>query len=220
MRRSGTDARAVLDAWRARGADRLDPVRFRFLDALALRAAGYGGEARRLLDERLSRLLEAYAEDLERAADDGHADGGARPCEPAGSALAGLLGHMAGLAATREDAPATAGPALQPPPFPALPALDEFRRIWSGIRTESQLRQTLEQVPANAGPLNSGALVHRSVALMREVSPGYLQCFLSYVDVLSGMEQLNDHGALSGPGTPRTASGRKRTRDKPRKRSE
>ncbi|MFP4906442.1 DUF2894 domain-containing protein, partial [Paraburkholderia sp. BR14261] len=52
-------ARALLDAWRARGADQLDPVRFHFIEALERRAAAHAGEARRLLDARLAQLLKA-----------------------------------------------------------------------------------------------------------------------------------------------------------------
>ena len=59
---------ARLQAWRAQGADRLDPLRFALLEALAVRAPRHAGRARMLLDERLAVRLEAYARDLERAA--------------------------------------------------------------------------------------------------------------------------------------------------------
>jgi hypothetical protein len=52
---------AQLDAWRKRGAHRLDPARFRAIEALALRAGRHSGEARRLLDARLSELMAEYA---------------------------------------------------------------------------------------------------------------------------------------------------------------
>ena len=45
-------------------------------------------------------------------------------------------------------------------------------------------------VPADAGPLNSGMLLHRALQLMRAVSPGYLQHFIAYADTLSSLEQL------------------------------
>ncbi len=60
----------------------------------------------------------------------------------------------------------------------------------------------LDHVPANAGPLNSSSLVHRSLALMREVSPGYLRHFLSYVDALAWPGQLGGDGAVPGNDTP------------------
>src|SRR5690606_2908910 len=56
--------------------------------------------------------------------------------------------------------------------------------------TGLRLRQSQLQVPENAGPLNSSHLIHRSLLLMQERSPGYLQHFLSYIDTLSWMEQL------------------------------
>jgi hypothetical protein len=96
--------------------------------------------------------------------------------------------------------------------------LDDFRKLWSRLRTESQLRQSLEQVPTNAGPLNSGNLVHRSITLMRELSPGYLQQFLAYVDALTWIEQMNNGGALVVQEAPRAVGSKKRARSKPRER--
>lgn len=104
--------------------------------------------------------------------------------------------------------------------FPELPALDQFQKLWSRMRTESQLRQSLQHAPENAGPLNSSALVHRSIALMRDLSPGYLQHFVSYVDDLSSLEQLG-HGAAAQPrDVPQAATIGKRPRAKARSRRE
>ena len=61
-------ARATLDAWRASGADRLDPVRFHLLDALTRRAVRHGGETRRVIERRLSGLLGEYTAEVERTA--------------------------------------------------------------------------------------------------------------------------------------------------------
>jgi hypothetical protein len=95
--------------------------------------------------------------------------------------------------------------------------LDEFQRLWSRVRTESQLRQSLAPVPENAGPLNSSALVHRALGVMRDVSPGYLQHFLGYVDDLAWMERVGERGAPSNDGAPQPATIGKRVRKKPRK---
>nr|WP_063570573.1 DUF2894 domain-containing protein [Luteibacter rhizovicinus] len=104
--------------------------------------------------------------------------------------------------------------------YPELAALDQFQKLWSRMRTESQLRQSLEHAPENAGPLNSSALVHRSIALMRDLSPGYLQHFVSYVDDLSSLEQLG-HGAAAMPrDVPQAATIGKRPRAKARSRRE
>lgn len=195
----------TLDAWREQNADRLNPMRFHFIEALERRTAGHGGEARRILDDRLSKLLEAYADDLEVAASSVDAVASSTtPPSPDRGALGGLVDHISN------------GVAPRPSTFPALEALDDFRKIWSELRTDSQVRQSLEQVPTNAGPLNSGNLVHRSLTLMRELSPEYLQQFLSYVDTLSWMEQMNEGGALAIKDGPRAMGPRKRARAKPR----
>src|SRR5260370_30125696 len=211
----------MLDAWRERGADRMDPVRFHFIEALDRRAAGHSGEARRILDDRLSKLLAAYADDLESAASKaGDAGSAGSLCEPARGALAGLIDYIASHAPADGDGPAAGNAVPRPPSYPELEVLDDFREIWSKVSTERQLRQSLEQVPGNAGPLNSSSLVHRSLSLMRELSPGYLQQFLSYVDALSWMEQMNGGGALAGKDLPPARGGRKRARGKPRQRRE
>jgi len=206
---AASGARAMLDAWRERGADRLDPVRFRFIEALDRRAAGHSGEARRILDDRLSKLLEAYAGDLESAASRAAATS---PGEPARGALAELIDYMASQAPSDSDGP----PAVpRPSSYPELEMLDYFREIWTKLSTERQFRQSLAQVPGNAGPLNSSSLVHRSLSLMRKLSPGYLQQFLSYVDALSWMEQMNG-GASAEKDAPRSGNARKSARGKPR----
>jgi hypothetical protein len=217
MSPSGARARTILDAWREQHADRLDPMRFHIMEALERRAANHGGAVQRLLEDRLSTLLDAYADDLAAATVRvGNADNATTSRAPARGALAARVDHLA----TRGEDLGAGDVASGPAPFPALPALDEFRKIWTKIRTDSHLRQSLVQGPTNAGPLNSGALAHRSIALMRELSPGYLQQFLSYLDDLSWMEQINDRRAAAAKDAPAAASTRKRTRDKSRRRRE
>ena len=70
-----------------------------------------------------------------------------------------------------------------------LTTLRKYRGVWSRLSAEQRLRQTLAQVPAQAGPLNSHHLVHRALATMQEVSPAYLQRFVSHVDALLSLEQ-------------------------------
>ncbi|SAK47990.1 hypothetical protein AWB76_01124 [Caballeronia temeraria] len=172
-----TPARAMLDAWRANGDDRANPVRFHLIDALDKRAAAYEGETRRLLDQRIARLLDAYRIDIERAAwPDASKDGGER------GPLATLVDDIAKASSMHETSHAE--------------LLEYFRAVWSKVSAEKQLRDSLAQVPKNAGPLNSSSLVHRSLSFMREVSPGYLQQFLAYVDALSWMEEMNGPGVI------------------------
>lgn len=266
-------AQHTLDAWRERGADRLDPVRFRFIDALRRRAAAHGGDARRLLDARLAALIDAYAADLRRAESNGDAcecagapapapapapasssssssstspaptpaapsttttsPAASSPDEPARGPLAALLDYIGSRERPTASAPdetraapasSTASGRVALRAEPEL--LDYFRETWSKLSADSQLRASLEQVPKNAGPLNSSSLVHRSLSLMRELSPEYLRQFLSYVDALSWLQQMNGdeaatgdeaaRGAVGGGGASASASAKKNTRKRSR----
>lgn len=245
-------AQHTLDAWRERGADRLDPVRFRFIDALRRRAAAHGGDARRLLDARLAALIDAYAADLRRAESNGDAcecagapaptpapasssssssstspaptpaapsttttsPPASSPAEPARGPLAALLDYIGSRERPTASAPDETRAAPASPTASGRVALraepellDYFRETWSKLSADSQLRASLEQVPKNAGPLNSSSLVHRSLSLMRELSPEYLRQFLSYVDALSWLQQMNGDEAATGDEAARGAVG-------------
>ncbi|VWC52430.1 hypothetical protein BLA23254_08016 [Burkholderia lata] len=201
MTSDATHVRATLDAWREQGADRLDPVHFHRIDALERRAAALDGDARALLDARLATLLEGFAEVVARAGETATASGAAGA--PVRGALAELVERLA------RDAQADRR-GLDPE------LVDYFRTMWSKVRTEQQYRQSLDQVPRNAGPLNSNSLVHRSLATMRELSPAYLQQFLSYVDALAWLEDLAGGGAQPEKEAPRAKAVKKGTRSKSR----
>lgn len=203
------DAQATLDAWRDSGADRVDPVRFRFLDAMARRAAAMDGLARQLLDARLADLLHAYEGRLE--ANSAAADAGASEAARSAGALAGLIDYLAdpdppgGVSGWTRD---TLGLRAT---YPDVQMLDYFRGVWSRVSADRQVRQSQEQVHKNAGPLNSNQLVHRALSLMRELSPGYLQQFLSYTDALMWMEQLQAVTAPAPKETARAGAGKSAT---------
>ncbi|MBO1113612.1 DUF2894 domain-containing protein [Bordetella petrii] len=201
------DIQATLDAWRARGADRADPLRFNVIAALAGRAARHDGEARRVLDARLAELVRQYEARAAGAA----GEPAPQPAAPAG--LAALLDYIETGAAP--DAPAHAGAgadarARRRGQYPELDLLDYFQATWARLSTDRQLRQSQEQVHENAGPLNSNHLVHRALSLMRQQSPGYLHQFLSYLDALSWVDQLSNNGGLAAkPAARAKKSGRK-----------
>ncbi len=241
-----------LAAWRAEHAERLDPLRFRFLEALARRTEAQQGKARELLEQKLSALLDAYAAALAEApqgAGDADAEAVVRAMQP--GPLSALLAqyrpataeatahsgqetdvgpHVETDTETSTATDATDADAAAPSHTPTasaaarlaapqLPAVENARRLWTELRSRSQLRQSLQPAPADAGPLNSGVLVHRALALMRTLSPGYLQHFLSYVDALSWLQQLQEAGALATPQKSGSAAGKPATpRSKPRKR--
>jgi hypothetical protein len=73
-----------------------------------------------------------------------------------------------------------------------LASVRRFRRAWESGRTLDQLEQALARSPANAGPLNSHALVVRSLGLMGELSTDYLRRFLVYAQALQWLEKARE----------------------------
>ncbi len=134
-----------------------------------------------------------------------------RPSSKAASPLADLLDHLAGQAPHKY--------AGKPPGSKLteeLPEVDYFQKTWSRLSTGLRLQQSQRHVPDNAGPLNSSHLIHRSLLLMQERSPGYLQHFLSYIDTLSWMEQLTADTTLP-PAKPSVKSPAKPSAKSPAK---
>ncbi|WP_395700250.1 DUF2894 domain-containing protein [Aquabacterium sp.] len=193
---------AMLAAWRARGLQQRDPVPYHRLEALARRAAALQGRTRALLDERLAVLL---AQCAQRLSDDQACDAAARA---PGAAVAGhgplaeLVRQLAGTppppATPLPGAPAsppTGGAAVPAAPV-ELKALRQHRRTWSRLHVERRLSQSKAQAPDQAGPLHSQALVVRTLSLMRELSPEYLEHFIAEVDTLLWLEDAHGGSAL------------------------
>ena len=203
------DIHARLAAWRGQGVDRVDPLRFAWMEALARRAAHHDGAVRQRLDARLHELADAYAALL---ADHVEAMPPRRADE---SPLRQLLAQFDDAprlgTATRAASVAQTGepsPAIDAAP---MPVLDEFRQLWSRIRIDGLLRQSLESLSEDAGPLHSSVLICRAMMLMREVSPEYLQHFIAYTDVLTWMESPGgDADAASAVRKPARAGGGRR----------
>jgi hypothetical protein len=83
-------------------------------------------------------------------------------------------------------------------PRAELKTIRNHRNTWSKLSVDLQVAQALEQAPKNAGPINSHMLVLRSLALMRDVSPDYLNRFMSYADTLLRLGQIEKE-KLSNP---------------------
>lgn len=205
----------ALDAWRAQGADRIAPVRFHYIDALRQRMQQMDGDARHTLHGRLDALLAAYAEVVATAT----ATQGKTPAAaPDGG---DTLASLTRLLAEHEKHGGATPPrdAGTPAPLPQMDALADARRIWSDVRTRSQVRQSLEQTAEDAGPLNSSRLVHRAIQTMGDCSPAYREHFLVYLDTLSWLQQLGQHGALVDHDPSPPAARKPRKPRKPRSKS-
>jgi len=77
--------------------------------------------------------------------------------------------------------------------------MSHFRATWDRLSAAQRLTQSLAKVPDNAGPLNSLQLVHRSLALMSELSPEYLHRFLAHVDALLWLEAASGDSPRAAP---------------------
>ncbi|WP_057659661.1 DUF2894 domain-containing protein [Pseudoxanthomonas dokdonensis] len=213
-RDNAMELRNTLQGWCVQGAGRMDPVRFGLIQALAGRIDQHRGRARQLLLQRLSGLIDTYAADLKAWPRSDATTSAAITALP--SPLRELLDELAVAgsgSSTMADGQA-ASPAIA---GEDLPALQQARQQWTRLRTDSQLRASLQPLPSNAGPLNSAVLVHRALSLMRDVSPAYLQHFILYADTLSSLQRLRDEYPALASGAP-AASG-KMTARPARKRS-
>ena len=210
-------AAADLAGLRARGAERLDPVRFHYLETLAARLPTQPAAVRRVLEARLSEQLAHYMARFE-------ASPPAEPAEPTPaaatppSALAELTRaiaehfppHGEGSLDARVGSPVE------------LKTMRIFRDTWSRLSVEKQVAQAIEQAPENAGPLNSQRLVLRALATMREISPAYLGRFMAYVDALVWLDPGEGDGkpvlksAAEAEANTKKKTSRARPRQKPR----
>jgi hypothetical protein len=211
------DPGAMIDAWRERGEQRLDPVRFRFIEALARRATTHHGDARRILDGKLAKLLVAYGEDLEKARRaEGppapHAADARQTAQAPRGPLAELVDDVTRHASPHGDGRAASDLVHSLACAPELKTLSYFRSTWSRLSADRRLTQSLAKMPKNAGPLNSHHLVHRSLTLMRDLSPAYLNRFMSYIDALLWLDQVNGGSTSAGTDVPRAEGNRKTAR--------
>lgn len=180
------DLGAQLAELRLAGADHYDPVTCHYLQVLFERAAKHQGEARRLLDARLAQVLQALQGRFEQAQ---------REAQPAmvsqerSAPLRALTRHIAQHAPEQLDARLDGTWHSAAGSRPELKSVRNFRNTWSKLSVDKQVAQALGQAPKNAGPINSHNLVLRSLALMREISPDYLNRFMSYADALLCLDQ-------------------------------
>ncbi len=222
---SSPDFNALIAALRAAGADRFDPVRLHYLETLAKRASAHQGSVNRVLGAKLAHALAAFKERFDRAqCDAGEAvDQSAQQYPHAANDLQrlfaagdfkGLRRLIATLKTSEQSAslgalarqleqhsPENADTRLEgnAGSRPELKTLRNFRNTWSKLSADKQVAQALEQAPANAGPINSHMLALRSLALMRDISPDYLNRFMSYADTLLCLDQCEKEKL----GTPR-----------------
>ena len=71
---------------------------------------------------------------------------------------------------------------------PGLKSYRLFRETWARHYSDKLVSDAVRKLPKDSGPLNSQFLITRSLTIMRNLSPNYLQRFISYVDTLLWLE--------------------------------
>lgn len=186
-----------LQAWQASGLDRCDPVRVRHIQRLLTRASSQPHAVQQVLAARVAREIEAYetrwcgpsAEPLQNPPS---LPTTSKPALPASTALADLTAYLS----TMNRAEPVSSLAGDESVASDMKSVRRFSQVWSHIAAEQQVKQALTRGPENAGPLNAHRLMLRSLALMQSLSPDYLRRFLSQVDALLWIEQVNQKNAL------------------------
>jgi hypothetical protein len=176
----------LIAALHAAGAQHFDPVQLHYLALLSARAQSQPGRVKDILEARLAQAAADFSQRLEQARSAPAEATAQAATEPPGDTLAGLVRALAGHGAQQAQDAAHAGTATGP----ELKSARLFRNTWSKLSSDRQLSQALDQAPKNAGPINSHMLVLRSLAMMREISPDYLNRFMSYAQALLCLDQM------------------------------
>jgi hypothetical protein len=174
----------------------------RLLEALARRAEGREGASRQALEDKAARWRTRGAAEAAKAEP---APGAAAPA----ARDAGLASLVAALQPRTEGAgtePRSPAPSMKADEPVELKSLQAFRDTWARVQADRQIELSLAREPGQAGPLNSLHLVHRSLKLMREVSPDYLRRFMAHVEALMWLEQLDAGPAGPAPAAPAKAN--------------
>ncbi len=189
-----TPALPDLDALRASGAARVDAVGWHYIETLAKRTREQSGPAQLKLVAKLQEALVRLETRM------GAATAPLAKQDAILSPLAVLL-HDLGSKNTPQASSKTTGWGLE------SPRIQQFRKQLSQISVQKQVTQAIAQAPQNAGPINSHMLVLRSLGLMRDISPDYLNRFMAHVDTLLCLDE-----AGKAKLTPKKASPTAKTR--------
>ena len=179
-------------ALQAAGAARLDAVGWHYIEVLSQRARAQTGPVQALLNDKLKASLIQFKQQWDDAPKAAKASTPARVASP--SPLAALLSDMA----QHAPAPNTAPSALSVKSAAwraESPRVQQFKKQLGKISVQKQVKQAIALAPQNAGPINSHMLVLRSLGLMRDASPDYLNRFITYVDTLLCLEEAGKASA-------------------------
>lgn len=198
-------------ALRERGAHGLEPVRLRYIEALARRSARHSGDVRRWLDNKLEQAIASCSERLPapgtpeiETISEAEMQTRATALVAPGPAGPGPLAELVAQIDRHKSTAPSAGPG-------ELKTMSQARRTWARLRVGRQLARSLASEPENPGPLNSHLLMLRALRTMQAISPAYLEHFIAYADTLLWLDQA------SFGGLPTSGNVLRRERDRRRK---
>ena len=169
-----------LEALRQAGAAHFDAVSWHYIEVLAERINAQKGAAQGLLQSKLETELGNLQARMAAAS---LLIQTPAPSSAPTSPLAQLLQELA--------QPVSPAPSMAKASNwrGENPRVQQFRKTLSKLSVQKQVSHAIAQAPQNAGPINSHMLVLRSLGLMRELSPDYLNRFMAYVDTLLCLEE-------------------------------
>ena len=171
-----------LETLRQAGAADFDPMGWHYIEVLSTRISTQQGAARGLLQSKLDTALHDLKARMTVANQ-----------LPLASRVAAPIGGTSPLAQLLQAFAPASAPALPTDNAKTWradsPQVQQFRQTLSKLRVQKQVAQAIAQGPQNAGPINSHMLVLRSLGLMRELSPDYLNRFMAYVETLLCLEE-------------------------------
>lgn len=193
-----TALQSQLEQLRHHGADQLDPIQFRYLEACEHRLRTKGLQHGRHW-QKLALAVVEYQSSLEPSQKPTPTIA-ARPSSP----LAALLDALNQPTDAPAKAPRSAleqrifGDMDQPeqthlPPTGVPKPLKAMARAKADQSThaiQERIHHAIESTPKDAGPMNAHRLVSRALSEMQRLSPEYLERFARYTDTLMALERL------------------------------
>jgi len=237
-------------ALRAAGDDSFDPVRFRYIEALATRAQQASEPLNEQLTAKSHRALTDYrnaraaAQDLSAASDSAQVQPSAG-CQSATvkalvelrqvldraqpQAAAGPLGLEQEMqaqerallqsemyaASPNPSSSQSAEPETSDGPLKSLKASQTMRVHQQRRAVEKRVELAIAEGPESPGPLNPQMLAIKALTMMRELSPQYLNRYVSYLDTLFWVEQLDTAANTKADKKNSRVGGRGKAKKKP-----
>lgn len=177
-------ARALVEQLENSGAAHVDPMKFHFLKSLLRRSLNHPPSIAQTLQSRVIAL----AADLQvRMAQ--HLNS-IRP-EPSpirSSPLSDLMSYLKERVEASDIGENAAEPAHH---HPELKSVRRFRESLRRRQSEKAVARAVAERPENPGPLNPQMLMIRSLALLRDLSPAYVNRFVTYTESLLWLEDTH-----------------------------